>query len=78
MLFGEGGEALARGDFVAGVAECAEDIGVLITIRPIDLGHYGINGGADGPAGVVARQHGPGERRPGPHASPNCSRHNGA
>ena len=60
----EGSEALARGVFVAGVAEGAQDVGVLVARQAVGVGHHGVNGGADGPAGVVAREHGPGERRP--------------
>ena len=74
MLFGEGieaeglqlvegGETLARSVFVAGMAEGAEDVGVLVARQAVGLGHHGVNGGADGPAGVVARQQGPREIR---------------
>ena len=76
----EGGETLARGVFVAGVAEGAEDVGVLVARQAVGVGHHGVNGGADGPAGVFARQHGPGVNAvpASRHASPNCSLHNGA
>ena len=48
----EGGEALAQGVFVAGVAEGAEDMGVLVARQAVGVGHHGVNGGADGPVGV--------------------------
>ena len=49
----EGGEALAWGVFVAGVAEGAEVVGVLVTGQPVVVGHRGVKRGTDGPAGIV-------------------------
>jgi hypothetical protein len=50
----EGGEALARGVFVAGVAESAQDVSVLGTRQAVGIGHLGVNRGTNGPADILA------------------------
>jgi len=42
VLLGEGGEALARGVLVAGVAEGAENVGVLVARKAVGVGHHGV------------------------------------